>query len=99
MYSHVTGAGTPVTLQTANPSQTSANNKGSSQCGSLDDACDRAVAKYEDDRVYDKRTSYTARGEHVANILYWMDAGCTAIFTCKNDDYGFGMTGAQIKEA
>jgi hypothetical protein len=97
-YAFTLPAGSAVTLQAANPSQTAGNDKGSSNCGSIGDACTRAWEKYEDDRVYDEYTAYTAslKGS-ILNAFTFGQAGCTAIFEC--DDYGFGMTGAQIKDA
>jgi hypothetical protein len=94
------GAGTPVTLQTPSPSQTSSNDKGSAQCHSVDDACDRASEQYVDDTVYSSYTSYTANIKSgIIVAATFGKAGCAAMFTCDNDDYGFGMTGRQIKDA
>ncbi|KAJ5837080.1 hypothetical protein N7447_003106 [Penicillium robsamsonii] len=94
------GAGNPTTLQTASPSQTSGNNKGSIQCRSVDDACDRAYMQYVDDTVYTSYTSYTADIKSGMVIVAALgQAGCAAMYTCDNDDYGFGMTGRQIKAA
>ncbi|KAJ6133085.1 hypothetical protein N7471_008300 [Penicillium samsonianum] len=92
------GAGAPTTLQTASPSQTGSNHDGSGQCHSVDDACDRAYAQYEDDTIYSSYTSYTAKiNSGIIIAATFGQAGCTAMYSCDNDDYGFGMTGRQIK--
>ncbi|KAJ5681731.1 uncharacterized protein N7477_001671 [Penicillium maclennaniae] len=94
------GVGTPVTLQTPSPTQTSGNDKGSGECHSIDDACTRAYVQYEDDTIYSSYTSYTANIESGIIVdATFGEAGCAAMFTCDNDDYGFGMTGRQIKAA
>lgn len=92
------GLGTPVTLETPAPTQTDANNQGSSQCHSIDDACDRAYAQFEDDRVYTQWASYYSRIQSgIIMVATFGQAGCTAQFQC--DDYGIGMSGREIKDA
>lgn len=92
------GAGTPVTLSTPAPTQTDANNKGSSQCHSVDDACQRAYEQFEDDTIY---TDYVSRYSRIKSGIIvaatFGQAGCTAQFKC--DDYGIGMSGRLIKDA
>ncbi|KAJ6002069.1 hypothetical protein N7522_007296 [Penicillium canescens] len=97
-YTFTNGAGSPVTLETAAPTQTDANNKGSSQCKSVDDACQRAYEQFEDDTVYSDFASYTAKIQSgMVMVATFGQAGCVAQYKC--DDYGFGMTGRQIKDA
>lgn len=92
------GLGDPVTLATPVPTQTDANNKGSSQCHSIDDACSRAYAQFEDDTIYTEFTSFYSRVKSgIIVVATFGQAGCTAQFTC--DDYGIGMSGADIKDA
>ncbi|KAF4469512.1 hypothetical protein FALBO_3603 [Fusarium albosuccineum] len=93
------GVGDPVTLETPLPTQTDANNnKGSSQCGSLDDACSRALDGFEDDTIYKDYVSRYARIKSgIIVVASFGQAGCTAQFKC--DDYGLGMSGKHIKEA
>ncbi|KAF7555949.1 hypothetical protein G7Z17_g1787 [Cylindrodendrum hubeiense] len=92
------GVGTPVTISTPVPTQTDSNDSGSSQCHSIDDACDRAYAQFEDDKVYTGWTSYYSRVQSgMIMVASFGQAGCTAQFEC--DDYGIGMTGAVIKDA
>ncbi|KAJ5606038.1 hypothetical protein N7510_008819 [Penicillium lagena] len=94
------GVGAPVTLQTPSPSQTSGNDKGSGECHSIDDACTRAYEQYVDDTVYSSYTSYTANIESGIIVdATFGTAGCAAMYSCDNNDYGFGMTGRQIKAA
>lgn len=103
VYSGVTvtktvGVGTPSTVQPATPSQTKSNHSGSSQCHSIDDACDRAVEQYEDDLVYRDYTAYTAKiHSGIIMAATFGKAGCTAMFTC--DNYDDGMSGRNIKAA
>jgi hypothetical protein len=98
-YTYTDGVGEPVTLSTPLPTQTDANNKGSSQCGSIDDACDRAMNDgFEDDTVYKDYVSRFARIQSgMVMVATFGQAGCTAQFTC--DDYGLGMKGKDIKDA
>ncbi|KAJ5775420.1 uncharacterized protein N7511_000431 [Penicillium nucicola] len=97
-YTFTNGAGSPVTLETAAPTQTDVNNKGSSQCSSVDDACQRAYEQFEDDTVYSDFASYTAKIQSgMVMVASFGQAGCVAQYKC--DDYGFGMTGRQIKDA
>ncbi|OQD80182.1 hypothetical protein PENANT_c038G10160 [Penicillium antarcticum] len=97
-YTFTNGAGSPVTLETAAPTQTDVNNKGSSQCSSVDDACQRAYEQFEDDTVYSGFASYTAKIQSgMVMVATFGQAGCVAQYKC--DDYGFGMTGRQIKDA
>ncbi|OQE36803.1 hypothetical protein PENCOP_c011G00215 [Penicillium coprophilum] len=91
------GAGTPVTLQGASPTQISSNRDGSGPCNRVQDSCDKAYGKYVDDTIYSSYTSYTWSGSFM--IASSGQAGCAAMFTCENDNYGFGMTGRQIKAA
>ncbi|KAK7422042.1 hypothetical protein QQZ08_009691 [Neonectria magnoliae] len=92
------GAGAPVTLSTPVPTQTDANNKGSSQCHSVDDACQRAYEQFEDDTIY---TDYVSRYSRIKlGIIVaatFGQAGCIAQFKC--DDYGIGMSGRLTKDA
>ncbi|KAJ5584034.1 uncharacterized protein N7459_003834 [Penicillium hispanicum] len=99
-YSTV-GAGEPSTLQSASPSQTSGNNHGSSDCSFNGDSCDKALEKYDNSTIYHKYTSYVASMSYsVWDDFSWGGhLGCAAMFECNNDDYGFGMTGRQLKEA
>ncbi|KAJ5371851.1 hypothetical protein N7517_003857 [Penicillium concentricum] len=91
------GAGTPVTLQAASPTQISSNHDGSGPCNKVQDSCDKAYGKYVDDTIYSSYTSYTWSGSLM--VASNGQAGCAAMFTCDNDNYGFGMTGRQIKAA
>lgn len=92
------GLGTPVTISTPVPTQTAGNNDGAGSCTNMDDACDRAYSKYEDDVVYTDYTAYTASVQSgILMVATFGTAGCTAMFEC--DDYGIGMTGAEIKNA
>ncbi|KAJ5153842.1 uncharacterized protein N7500_009281 [Penicillium coprophilum] len=91
------GAGTPVTLQAASPTQISSNHDGSGLCNKVQDSCDKAYGKYVDDTIYSSYTSYTWSGSFM--VASSGQAGCAAMFTCDNDNYGFGMTGRQIKAA
>jgi hypothetical protein len=98
-YTYTDGVGDPVTLSTPLPTQTDANNKGSSQCHSIDDACDRAMDDgFEDDTIYKDYVSRFARIQSgMVMVATFGQAGCTAQFTC--DDYGLGMKGKDIKDA
>lgn len=100
VYSTV-GAGEPTTLQSASPSQTSGNNHGSSDCGFNGDSCDKALEQYDNSTVYNKYTSYVASMSSSPFVAFSWGGhlGCAAMFECDNNDYGFGMTGRQIKEA
>lgn len=92
------GLGTPMTLSTPLPSQTDGNNKGAGSCPNMDDACDRAYAQYEDNTIYTDYTAYTAKVKTgILVAATFGTAGCTAMFEC--DDYGIGMSGADIKDA
>ncbi|KAF4436685.1 hypothetical protein FACUT_6280 [Fusarium acutatum] len=98
-YTYTQGVGDAVTLETPLPTQTDANNKGSSQCGSIDDACDRALNDgFDDDKTY---TDYVSRYARIKSGMIMLasfgQAGCTAQFKC--DDYGLGMKGKDIKDA
>lgn len=95
------GAGTPVTLGPADPEVTEVSPGGSSQCHAISSECDKAVDKYEDDKVYTEYTSYTqdisANDDFVA-VATFGKAGCAAMFSCDNDNYGLGFTGNQLKK-
>ncbi|KAH8659000.1 hypothetical protein BGZ61DRAFT_540341 [Ilyonectria robusta] len=92
------GVGTPTTISTPVPTQTDSNNKGSSQCHSIDDACDRAFEQFEDAKVYTQFTSYYSRIKSgIIVAATFGQAGCTAQWDC--DDFGIGMTGLDIKNA
>ncbi|KAF5605687.1 hypothetical protein FPCIR_379 [Fusarium pseudocircinatum] len=98
-YTYTQGVGDGVTLETPLPTQTDANNKGSSQCGSIDDACDRALNDgFDDETTY---TDYVSRYARIKSgmimVASFGQAGCTAQFKC--DDYGLGMKGKDIKDA
>ncbi|KAF5982770.1 hypothetical protein FBULB1_4090 [Fusarium bulbicola] len=98
-YTYTQGVGDAVTLETPLPTQTDANNKGSSQCGSIDDACDRALNDgFDDETTY---TDYVSRYARIKSgmimVATFGQAGCTAQFKC--DDYGLGMKGKDIKDA
>ncbi|EWG49271.1 hypothetical protein FVEG_16455 [Fusarium verticillioides 7600] len=98
-YTYTQGVGDGVTLETPLPTQTDANNKGSSQCGSIDDACDRALNDgFDDETTY---TDYVSRYARIKSGMIMLasfgQAGCTAQFKC--DDYGLGMKGKDIKDA
>ncbi|KAF5550911.1 hypothetical protein FNAPI_7585 [Fusarium napiforme] len=98
-YTYTQGVGDGVTLETPLPTQTDANNKGSSQCGSIDDACDRALNDgFDDETTY---TDYVSRYARIQSGMIMLasfgQAGCTAQFKC--DDYGLGMKGKDIKDA
>ncbi|KAF5586738.1 uncharacterized protein FSUBG_12029 [Fusarium subglutinans] len=98
-YTYTQGVGDAVTLETPLPTQTDANNKGSSQCGSIDDACDRALNDgFDDETTY---TDYVSRYARIKSGMIMLatfgQAGCTAQFKC--DDYGLGMKGKDIKDA
>jgi len=98
-YTYTQGVGDAVTLETPLPTQTDANNKGSSQCGSIDDACDRALNDgFDDETVYKDYVSRYARIQSgMVMVATFGQAGCTAQFKC--DDYGLGMKGKDIKDA
>ncbi|KAF9770142.1 hypothetical protein IL306_012342 [Fusarium sp. DS 682] len=98
-YTYTKGVGDPVTLETPLPTRTDANNKGSSQCGSIDDACDRALNDgFDDETVYKDYVSRYARiKKGMVMVATFGQAGCTAQFKC--DDYGIGMKGKDIKDA
>ncbi|KAF4958320.1 hypothetical protein FGADI_2486 [Fusarium gaditjirri] len=98
-YTYTQGVGDAVTLETPLPTQTDANNKGSSQCGSIDDACDRALNDgFDDETVYKDYVSRYARIQSgMIMVASFGQAGCTAQFKC--NDYGLGMKGKDIKDA
>ena len=86
------------------PTQVKSNNDGSGLCPSLAGACIFAFSGYNDTFLYTARTSYpaTAGDADAVNFFFpaYADNGCTAIFTCENDDaFRVGMTGRQIKDA
>jgi len=85
-------------LETPLPTETDANNKGSRQCHSIDDACERAYNQFEDDVVY---TDYVSRYARIKSgiivLASFGQAGCTVQWKC--DDYGIGMKGKDIKDA
>ncbi|KAF4972987.1 hypothetical protein FZEAL_9447 [Fusarium zealandicum] len=93
------GQGTPVTLRPAKPTQTSANNEGSSDCYTIDDACQRAIVQFDDDFIYTEFASYFARIQSG-----WIrfdslgQAGCLVEFNCNDWSQG-GLNGRQIKDA
>jgi hypothetical protein len=92
------GVGEATTLETPLPTETDANNKGSGQCHSIDDACERAYNQFEDDVVY---TDYVSRYARIKSgiivLASFGQAGCTVQWKC--DDYGIGMKGRDIKDA
>ncbi|KAM0347299.1 hypothetical protein ACHAPU_004818 [Fusarium lateritium] len=100
------GIGEPKTIETPVPTQTAVDNDGGGQCGTSDglskkglrEACDGAIAHFEDDTIY---TGYTTRYDRSTKGLLaaasFGQAGCIAKFSC--DDYGIGMSGKLIKEA
>lgn len=99
---HTVGAGTPVTVGPADPEVTEVKTGGSSQCREITAECDKAVDKYEDDGMYTKYTSYTqdiSYDDSVVAAFTFGEAGCAAMFSCDNDNYGMGFTGRQLKKA
>ncbi|KAG4293091.1 hypothetical protein FPRO06_12579 [Fusarium proliferatum] len=98
-YTYTQGVGDAVTLETPLPTQVDANNKGSSQCGSIDDACDRALNDgFDDETTYKDYVSRYARIKSgMIMLASFGQAGCTVQFKC--DDYGLGMKGKDIKDA
>lgn len=93
------GSGTPVTLGAADPEITNIKTGGSSMCYTTREACQRAVDKYEDDKVYSDYTAYIEKIKGGAlSKLSLGDFGCIAIFECKNSDYHLGFKGIQLKE-
>ncbi|KAK7409426.1 hypothetical protein QQX98_008387 [Neonectria punicea] len=98
-YTHTVGEGTPVTIRPPDATQTDANNKGSSQCHSIDDACDRAIAKFDDDFIYTEFASYYTRiKKGIIIVATFGQAGCVVEYDCDDWAQG-GMTGKQIKDA
>ncbi|KAH7163397.1 hypothetical protein B0J13DRAFT_35988 [Dactylonectria estremocensis] len=98
-YTHTVGEGTPVTIRPADATQTDSNNKGSSQCHSIDDACDRAVAEFEDDFIYTEFASYYTRiKKGIIIVATFGQAGCVVEYDCDDWSQG-GMNGKQIKDA
>lgn len=103
-YSH--GLGEARTIETPVPTQTAVDNDGSGQCGTSDklskqglgDACDGAIAHFEDDVIYKGYTTrYDRSRKGILMVASAGQAGCIAKFSC--DDYGIGMSGKLIKEA
>ncbi|KAJ4117596.1 hypothetical protein NW768_010962 [Fusarium equiseti] len=97
------GLGAPSTVSTPVPTATDTNGSGSDICSSSDknvrnalaSACDKAISRFEDDKVYDK---YTGRYEQMGSILKVLtfgEASCVVQWSC--DDYGIGMKGSDIK--
>ncbi|KAM5341443.1 hypothetical protein ACJ41O_014474 [Fusarium nematophilum] len=98
-YTRTVGEGTPVTIRPPEPTQTDANNKGSSQCHSIDDACDRAIAKFNDDVIYTEFASYYTRiKKGIIVAASFGQAGCVVEYNCEDWGQG-GMNGKQIKDA
>lgn len=87
----------------AQPTQTASNNKGSVLCDTIgSQTCKNAYSYYNDDYTYKEYTSYLQNSgdSSIINVLFPANNGCTAKFSCKNDDaYAKGMTGKQIKAA
>ncbi|KAF5020652.1 hypothetical protein F66182_7308, partial [Fusarium sp. NRRL 66182] len=98
-YTYTDGKGTPSTVRPADPEQTDANNKGSSQCHSIDDACDRAIGGFKDDFIYTEFASYYSRVKKGFIIVAsFGQAGCVVEYDCDDWAQG-GMNGKQIKDA
>lgn len=93
------------------PEQTKKNCKGSSSCHRTLSNCAFAAGHYVNERVYNKYTSYTSRDSFFPNgctaifslsphpPLLNMTSSLTGPPACDDDDYGKGLTGAQIKWA
>jgi hypothetical protein len=98
-YTYTAGSGTPSTIRPANPVQTDGNNKGSSQCHSIDNACDRAIDNFKDDVIYTEFASYYARIKSgIIVVASFGQAGCVVEFDCDDWSVG-GLNGRQIKDA
>ncbi|KAF4447888.1 hypothetical protein F53441_8638 [Fusarium austroafricanum] len=99
------GLGEASTISTPVPTQTGWNGDGSDICTSSDknvrnalsSACDKALAEFEDDTIYDAYTSRYKRMGSILKVLTMGQAGCTVQFEC--EDYGIGMSGKDIKKA
>ncbi|KAH7004289.1 hypothetical protein EDB82DRAFT_571302 [Fusarium venenatum] len=97
-YTYTQGSGTASTIRPADPVQTDGNNKGSSQCHSIDNACDRAIDNFRDDVIYTEFASYYARIKSGFIIVpTFGQAGCVVEFDCNDWSVG-GLNGKQIKE-
>ncbi|OBS28289.1 hypothetical protein FPOA_02230 [Fusarium poae] len=97
-YTYTQGSGTASTIRPADPVQTEGNNKGSSQCHSIDNACDRAIDNFKDDVIYTEFASYYARIKSGFIIVpTFGQAGCVVEFDCDDWSVG-GLNGKQIKE-
>jgi hypothetical protein len=97
-YTYTQGSGTASTIRPADPVQTDGNNKGSSQCHSIDNACDRAIDNFKDDVIYTEFASYYARIKSGFIIVpTFGQAGCVVEFDCDDWSVG-GLNGKQIKE-
>lgn len=93
-----TEAPVPAPAQPADPGQTDGNNKGSSQCGAIDDACDRAISNFRDDIIYTEFASYFAPiNAGAIALLTLFKAGCVVEFDCRDWVAG-AMNGKQIKD-
>ncbi|SPJ78516.1 uncharacterized protein FTOL_06905 [Fusarium torulosum] len=98
-YTYTAGSGTPSTIRPADPVQTDGNNKGSSQCHAIDNACDRAIDNFKDDVIYTEFASYYARIKSGFIIVASLgQAGCVVEFDCDDWSVG-GLNGRQIKDA
>ncbi|RGP73578.1 hypothetical protein FLONG3_6315 [Fusarium longipes] len=97
-YTYTQGSGDATTIRPADPVQTDGNNKGSSQCHSIDNACDRAIDNFKDDVIYTEFASYYARIKSGIIVLATFgQAGCVVEFDCDDWSVG-GLNGKQIKE-
>jgi hypothetical protein len=97
-YTYTEGSGTASTIRPADPVQTDGNNKGSSQCHSIDNACDRAIDNFKDDVIYTEFASYYARIKSgIIVVASFGQAGCVVEFDCDDWSVG-GLNGKQIKE-
>ena len=86
----------------AQPTQTASDNHGSALCASIGGGtCKAAYAYYNDNFLYQEYTSYiqNAGNSDAINLIFGANDGCCAKFTCSDDGYKKGMTGAQIKSA
>ncbi|KAF9768495.1 hypothetical protein IL306_014205 [Fusarium sp. DS 682] len=98
-YTYTLGKGTPSTIRPADPEQTASNNDGSFFCGDIDDACDRAVEKFDDDTIYKKYTTRVAFINDVfVNLVTFGQSVCQIKFDCGDWEKG-GLNGKQIKDA
>ncbi|OQE15874.1 hypothetical protein PENSTE_c026G09735 [Penicillium steckii] len=82
------------------PTETDGNNKGSSLCKTLAGTCIQTYKLFNDNYIY-KDYTYYSRGAGLKDDVNWAipfaNNGCKVEYKC--DDYGEGMSGAQIKQA